>query len=80
MRRELGYLLPVVIIVWPTRPPSADSGAKMIGRKLDKVWKQSLYSPCRSCLFVVEKEKGILLMIFTSTTKFSWKAFQLSER
>ena len=80
MWRQLGYFLPFVIIVWPTGPPSAYSGTRMIARKLDNVWKQSFYFPRTGCLFVVKKEKEIMLKIITSTTKFSWKAFHQSER
>ena len=80
MWREVGYFLLLVINVWPTRRPSAYSGTKMIGRKLDNVWKQSFYFPRTGCLFVVKKEKEIMLKINTSTTKFSWEAFYQSEQ
>ena len=79
MWRELGYFLPIGIIVWPTRPPSAYSVPKMIGRKLDNVWKQYFYFPRTGCLFVVRKEKEKLLTIITSTTNFSRKALHQSE-
>ena len=80
MWREMGHFLPLVIIVWSTRPPSAYSESVLICRKLGNVCKQSLYSPRTSCVCVVEKEKELMVKIFTSTTKFSRKAFPQSER
>ena len=75
--RELGYFLPVVIFVWPTRPPSTYSGTMMISRKLDKshfiIYAQAAFP-------VVKKEKEILLKIITLTTKFSCKRFHQCER
>ena len=79
MWRELGYFLPFVILVWPTRPPSAYSGTMMIGRKLDSGEKESLQS-LHTGRFSVVKMKEILLKIITLTTKFSSKAFHQCER
>ena len=79
MWRELGYFMPFVILVWPTRPPSAYSGSMMIGRKLDSGENDSFHSLHTGCFSCCEKEKQILLKIITLTTKFSSKAFHQCE-
>ena len=87
--RELGFFLPLVIIVSQTRLPSACSGTMMIGRILDIVWKQSSYSARRGCLFVVKKEKKvedhyfdnqILLEGFSSIRTMAQKTFFLRNK
>ena len=90
MWREVGYFLPLMIFVWPTRPPSAYSGTRMIGRKLDNVWKQSFYFPRRGCLFVLKKEKNnvedhyvdkrILLEGFSSIRTMAQRTFLLKNK
>ena len=55
--RELRYFLPFVILVWPTRPPSANLGTMMIGRELHNGEKRSFPSLDTGCICCCEKAK-----------------------
>ena len=90
MWREVGYFLAIVIFVRPTRRPSAYSGTRMIGRKVDNVWIQSFNFPRRGCLFVVKREKNnvedhfvdnqILLEGFSSIRTMAQRTFLLKNK
>ena len=83
MWKELKKLWPFMTLLWPTMPPSVNSGAIKIGWKLDIFGKESFHflRPGRFSRFE-ERKKSIykLLLIFTCTTKFSWKCFRQSQR
>ena len=83
MWKELKKLWPFMTLLWPTMPASVKSGAIKIGWKLDMCGKESFYFLRPSCFSRFEgRKKSIykLLMIFTCTTKFSWKSFRQSQR
>jgi len=81
--KELIKLWPFVTLVWPTMPPSVNSGAIKIGWKLNICGEESFHFLLlgRFTRFE-ERKKSIykLLMIFTCPTKFSWKSFHQSQR
>ena len=83
MWKELKKFWPFMTLLWPTMPPSVNSGAIKIGWKLDMCGKES-FQFLRPSLFsrFEERKKNMhkLLMIFTCTTKFSWKFFRQSQR
>ena len=83
MWKELKKFWPFMTLLWSTMPPSVNSGVIKIGWKLDMCGKESFHflRPSRFSRFE-ERKKSIykLMMIFTCTTKFSWKSFRQSRR
>ena len=81
--KEMNKLWPFMNLLWPTMPPSVNSSAIKIGWKLEICEKESFHFVPRGRFSrFEERKKSIykLLMIFTCTTKFSWKSFRQSQR
>ena len=83
MWSKLKKLWPFMTLLWPTMSPSVNSGAIKIDWKIDMCGKESFRFLCPSRFSrFEERKKSIykLLMIFTCTTKLSWKSFRQSQR